>query len=82
MEFTGQIRPYNKVVRYEVDIRRFSQLKDSGSAVSIGTAKVLVDGEHIYTVKDAKVGMFLGIDYPDYPAQSQNSVGGIMDRGD
>jgi 3-hydroxyacyl-[acyl-carrier protein] dehydratase/trans-2-decenoyl-[acyl-carrier protein] isomerase len=82
VEFTGQIRPYNKVVRYEVDIRRFSQLKDSGSAVSIGTAKVLVDGEHIYTVKDAKVGMFLGIDYPDYPAQSQNSVGGIMDRGD
>ena len=82
VEFTGQIRPYNKVVRYEVDIRRFSQLKDAGSAVSIGTAKVLVDGEHIYTVKDAKVGMFLGIDYPDYPAQSQNSVGGIMDRGD
>ena len=82
VEFAGQIRPYNKVVRYEVDIRRFSQLKDSGSAVSIGTAKVLVDGEHIYTVKDAKVGMFLGIDYPDYPAQSQNSVGGIMDRGD
>lgn len=80
VEFAGQIRPYNKVVRYEVDIRRFSQLKESGSAVSIGTARVLVDGEHIYTVKDAKVGMFLGIAYPDYPARSQHSVGGIMDR--
>ena len=81
VEFAGQIRPYNKVVRYEVDIRRFSQLKESGSAVSIGTGKVFVDGEHIYTVKDAKVGMFLGIGYPDYPARSQNSLGGVMDKG-
>jgi 3-hydroxyacyl-[acyl-carrier protein] dehydratase/trans-2-decenoyl-[acyl-carrier protein] isomerase len=80
VEFAGQIRPYNKVVRYEVDIRRFSRLEASGSAVAIGTAKVLVDGEHIYTVRDAKVGTFLGIGYPDYPARSKNSVGGIMDR--
>lgn len=80
VEFAGQIRPYNQVVRYEVDIRRFSRLEASGSAVAIGSAKVLVDGELIYTVKDAKVGMFLGIAYPDYPARSQNSVGGIMDR--
>jgi len=80
VEFAGQIRPYNKVVRYEVDIRRFSRLEASGSAVAIGTAKVLVDGEHIYTVRDAKVGMFMGIGYPDYPARSKNSVGGIMDR--
>jgi 3-hydroxyacyl-[acyl-carrier protein] dehydratase/trans-2-decenoyl-[acyl-carrier protein] isomerase len=81
VEFSGQIRPYNKVVRYEVDIRRFSQLKESGSAVSIGTGKVFVDDELIYTVKDAKVGMFLGIGYPDYPERSANSVGGILDRG-
>ena len=80
VEFFGQIRPYDKVVRYEVDIRRFSQLKESGSAVAIGTARVLVDGEHIYTIKDAKVGMFLGIAYPDYPARSEKSKGGIMDR--
>ncbi len=80
VEFAGQIRPYNKLVRYEVDIRRFSLLKDSGSAVAIGNAKVLVDGELIYTVADAKVGMFQGIAYPDYPARSKNSVGGIMDR--
>ncbi len=80
VEFFGQIRPYDKVVRYEVDIRRFSQLKESGSAVAIGTARVLVDGEHIYTIKDAKVGMFLGIAYPDYPARSEKSKGGVMDR--
>jgi len=82
VEFAGQIRPYNQVVRYEVDIRRFSMLKESGASVAIGSARVYVDGEHIYTVKDAKVGTFRGIAYPDYPARSANSVGGIMDRGD
>ena len=80
VEFFGQIRPYDKVVRYEVDIRRFSQLKESGSAVAIGTARVLVDGEPIYVVKDAKVGMFLGIAYGDYPERSERSKGGVMDR--
>jgi 3-hydroxyacyl-[acyl-carrier protein] dehydratase/trans-2-decenoyl-[acyl-carrier protein] isomerase len=80
VEFAGQIRPYNRVVRYEVDIRRYSLLRESGSAVAIGSAQVLVDGELIYRVVDAKVGMFLGIRYPDYPARSANSVGGILDR--
>jgi 3-hydroxyacyl-[acyl-carrier protein] dehydratase/trans-2-decenoyl-[acyl-carrier protein] isomerase len=82
VEFAGQIRPYDEVVRYEVDIRRFSMLKESGSGVAIGTAKVFVDGELIYTIKDAKVGMFSGIAYPDYPARSANSKGGIMDRSE
>ena len=80
VEFSGQIRPHNALVRYEVEIRRFSLLKESGSAVAVGSAKVLVDGELIYTVKDAKVGMFQGIAYPDYPKRSANSRGGIMDR--
>jgi len=39
-----------------------------------------VDGEPIYVVKDAKVGMFRGIRYPDYPLPSANSVGGLMTR--
>jgi 3-hydroxyacyl-[acyl-carrier protein] dehydratase/trans-2-decenoyl-[acyl-carrier protein] isomerase len=82
VEFAGQIRPHDRVVRYEVDIRRFSRLEESGSAVAVGTAKVLVDGEHIYTIRDAKVGMFRGIAYPDYPAPSANSRGGIMDRSE
>jgi 3-hydroxyacyl-[acyl-carrier protein] dehydratase/trans-2-decenoyl-[acyl-carrier protein] isomerase len=80
VEFAGQIRPYNRVVRYEVDIRRFSKLPESGAAVAIGNARVLVDGEAIYTVRDAKVGTFGGIAYADYPARSRNSVGGIADR--
>lgn len=80
VEFSGQIRPYNRLVRYEVDIRRFSLLKESGSAVAIGNGRVVVDGELVYTIKDAKVGMFLGIGYPDYPKPSANSRGGIMDR--
>jgi 3-hydroxyacyl-[acyl-carrier protein] dehydratase / trans-2-decenoyl-[acyl-carrier protein] isomerase len=80
VEFFGQIRPHDQVVRYEVDIRRFARLEDSGSAVAIGSATVLVDGEAIYTIKDAKVGLFRGIAYPDYPARSANSKGGVMDR--
>ncbi|MBL8952088.1 MAG: bifunctional 3-hydroxydecanoyl-ACP dehydratase/trans-2-decenoyl-ACP isomerase [Myxococcaceae bacterium] len=81
VEFAGQIRPYNTVVRYEVEIRRFSLLKGSGSAVAIGDGRVLVDGEPIYTVAGAKVGLFQGIAYPDWPARSRNSRGGIMERG-
>lgn len=80
VEFSGQIRPHNKVVRYEVEIRRYAELKESGSATAIGSANVLVDDEVIYTVKDARVGLFLGIGYPDYPKRSGNSVGGITQR--
>ena len=80
VEFSGQIRPYNRVVRYEVDIRRFSVLPASGAAVAIGSARVLVDEELIYTVRDAKVGTFRGIAYTDYPARSANSVGGIAGK--
>jgi len=80
VEFAGQIRPYNQTVRYEVDVRRYSDLKESGTAVAIGTGRVIVDGEHIYTVKDAKVGLFLGIAYPDYPHRSANALGGMMKR--
>lgn len=80
VEFAGQIRPYDRVVRYEVDIRRLTRLPESGTAVAIGSARVLVDGEPIYTVRDAKVGTFRGIAYADYPARSANSVGGPADR--
>lgn len=80
VEFLGQIRPYNKIVRYEVDIRRFADLPASNSALAIGSAKVLVDGEAIYTLTDAKVGIFRNIRYPDYPYPSENSVGGVMQR--
>ncbi len=80
IEFFGQIRPRDKLVRYEVDIRRYSELPSSGVCVAIGSAVVSVDGDPIYTIKDAKVGMFAGILYPDYPWASANSKGGRLIR--
>ncbi|MEX2444218.1 MAG: bifunctional 3-hydroxydecanoyl-ACP dehydratase/trans-2-decenoyl-ACP isomerase [Alkalispirochaeta sp.] len=78
VEFQGQIRPHNTMVRYEVDIRRYADLPASGSAVALGSAQVSVDGEVIYLITDAKVGIFQGIQYPDYPNPSGNSRGGKM----
>ncbi|HKK49446.1 MAG TPA: bifunctional 3-hydroxydecanoyl-ACP dehydratase/trans-2-decenoyl-ACP isomerase [Alkalispirochaeta sp.] len=78
VEFQGQIRPHNSVVRYEVNIRRYADLPASGSAVALGSAQVSVDGEVIYLITDAKVGIFQGIQYPDYPNTSKNSRGGKM----
>ncbi len=78
VEFSGQIRPHDKVVRYEIDIVRYQDLPQSGSAVAIGDATVLVDGEAIYEIKRAKVGVFRDIDYADYPWPSQRSRGGKM----
>ena len=80
VEFVGQIRPHNKVVRYEVDIRRYTVMAEKGVAMAIGTGRVYVDGEHIYTIKDAKVGGFKDIAYKDYPLKSEKAVGGIMER--
>ncbi len=78
VEFSGQIRPHNKLVRYEVTVRRYADLKESGTSAVIGSGRVLVDGELIYTVNDAKVGLYPGIAYRDYPARSSHAVGGIM----
>jgi 3-hydroxyacyl-[acyl-carrier protein] dehydratase/trans-2-decenoyl-[acyl-carrier protein] isomerase len=78
IEFSGQIRPHNKLVRYEVNVRRYSLLAESGMAMVIGSGAVLVDGETIYTVKDAKVGIFAGIRYETYPHTAQNARGGLI----
>jgi 3-hydroxyacyl-[acyl-carrier protein] dehydratase/trans-2-decenoyl-[acyl-carrier protein] isomerase len=78
--FDGQIRPHNKLVRYEIQVRRYTVLQGGRSSLIIGHGKVLVDGELIYTITDAKVGVFTGIGYPDYPMKSKNAVGGIMKR--
>ncbi len=80
VEFVGQIRPYNKLVRYEVDIRRYTVLAEKGVALAVGTGRVYVDDQHIYTVVDAKVGGFRDIAYADYPRRSARSVGGIMEQ--
>jgi 3-hydroxyacyl-[acyl-carrier protein] dehydratase/trans-2-decenoyl-[acyl-carrier protein] isomerase len=46
----------------------------------IGDARVLVDGDEIYTVKGARVGLFRDIAYPDYPLASENARGGKLER--
>jgi 3-hydroxyacyl-[acyl-carrier protein] dehydratase/trans-2-decenoyl-[acyl-carrier protein] isomerase len=80
IEFSGQIRPHNKVVTYSIDIRRYSALPGSGAAIAIGKGMVAVDGETIYTIQDAKVGVFTGISYATYPHAGANSSGGQMAR--
>jgi 3-hydroxyacyl-[acyl-carrier protein] dehydratase/trans-2-decenoyl-[acyl-carrier protein] isomerase len=80
VEFSGQIRPRDALVRYEVDVVRFSRLAASGAAIAVADASVLVDGEPIYAVKRARSGTFLDIDYPDYPNASERSRGGRIER--
>lgn len=76
VEFAGQIRPHDSVVRYEIDVARYQELAES--AIAIGDARVLVDDSEIYTIRRAKVGVFRGIDYADYPLPSGRSRGGRM----
>ncbi len=80
VEFFGQIRPHDGVMRYEVQIKRYAELKKQGASMVIGDAQVLIDDEEIYTIKGARVGLFKGINYPDYPEKSANSRGGKMER--
>lgn len=78
VDFFGQIRPHDTMVTYDVEVRRYSSIQ--GKALVIGNGSVSVDGEQIYTLSDARVGVFPGIRYDDYPARSTNSTGGILNR--
>lgn len=79
--FDGQIRPHNKLLRYEVDIRRFTTLADSGTTAAVATARVFVDGDLVCSITNAKVGVFRDIAYRNYPALGPNARGGIV-KGD
>ncbi len=76
IEFFGQIRPHNRVVRYEIDVLRFSQ--NNNACMAIGNATVLVDDEPIYRLDKAKSGLFHAIAYTDYPLASAHARGGRM----
>jgi 3-hydroxyacyl-[acyl-carrier protein] dehydratase/trans-2-decenoyl-[acyl-carrier protein] isomerase len=78
--FQGQVRPFNRLVRYEVQVKRYALLKESGSALVVGDGAVFVDGDCIAEIKDARTGIFKGIVYSDYPKRSPKSVGGIIRR--
>jgi 3-hydroxyacyl-[acyl-carrier protein] dehydratase/trans-2-decenoyl-[acyl-carrier protein] isomerase len=80
VDFFGQIRPHDNVVRYEVDVRRYTVVEKSNASMVVGNARVLVDGEEIYRIEKARVGTFSGIHYGDYPLTSENSRGGRMER--
>jgi len=77
VEFSGQIRPHNKVARFEIDIVRFRILKEAGSGIVIADGSVFIDDELITTIKKARTGIFKGITYRDYPNHSINSLGGM-----
>ena len=55
VKFTGQVEPDIKLVRYEVEMKRMISRR---LYMGIGDARVLADGEEIYTMKDLKVGLF------------------------
>ncbi len=80
VDFFGQIRPHDSLVRYEIDVRRYTEIKKQGASMVVGDAKVIVDGQEIYTIEGARVGLFRDIEYPDYPLPSERSRGGRMER--
>src|SRR5262245_4571226 len=80
VEFFGQIRPHDRCVRYEWDVRRYAELEKAGASRVVGDATLLVDDQPIYTIKRARVGTFQGIAYPDYPNLSANAKGGRIER--
>ncbi|MDD3807714.1 MAG: bifunctional 3-hydroxydecanoyl-ACP dehydratase/trans-2-decenoyl-ACP isomerase [Candidatus Marinimicrobia bacterium] len=77
VEFNGQIRPLNRLIRYEIDIRRRSIAKETGAMIAVGNGKVYVDDEPVYTVKNAKAGVFKDIAYTNYPFRSKHAIGGL-----
>lgn len=76
--FEGQIRPRDRLVRYEINIRRFTLLAETGAGIAVGDAEVFVDDQKIYTIKKAKAGVFRDIDYVDYPLPTKRSRGGLI----
>jgi 3-hydroxyacyl-[acyl-carrier protein] dehydratase/trans-2-decenoyl-[acyl-carrier protein] isomerase len=69
VEFSGQIRPHHRRVRYEVEIVRYAALEASGSTIVVGDGRVFVDGEAIYAIKRAKVGIFQTIEPIEAPVE-------------
>ena len=80
VEFFGQVRPHDRLIRYEVDVRRYTEMPRAGACLVIGDATLLVDDDPIYTIRGARVGTFRDIRYPDYPNPSEQSRGGRMER--
>jgi 3-hydroxyacyl-[acyl-carrier protein] dehydratase / trans-2-decenoyl-[acyl-carrier protein] isomerase len=78
--FTGQIRPYHRIVRFEIDVRRFSTLTDSGASIIIGDGAISVDGKCVAEVRQARTGLFRGIVYADYPWSENDGITNIREN--
>ncbi len=55
VKFTGQVLPTNKLVRYNIQMKRVIERK---LVMGIADGTVEVDGKVIYTAKDLRVGLF------------------------
>ncbi len=78
--FDGQIRPYNKIVSFDIDVIRYSELKRNKAVLIVANGRVSIDGEPVGSVENARTGVFRGITYNDYPRRSKNSIGGVIER--
>ena len=59
VSFRGQVLPDAKLVEYEIDLKRFREGK---TVLGIADCRMLVDGKHIYTANDVRVGLFTSLD--------------------
>ncbi len=75
--FSGQILPHDRMVRYEVDIRRCSTFPDGGATLAVGDASVLVDGTPVYALKGARVGLFRNLADVDHRAAASRDNDGL-----
>lgn len=55
LNFTGQVLPENKVVRYQLDIRRVVDLR---LKMIVSDGELFVDDKLIYTAEHMRVGIF------------------------
>jgi len=67
VKFSGEVGPHVKLVRYEIDIKRVIRRKLN---MAIGDARLLADGQTIYTAADLRVGLYGG----DPPAAQQQGA--------
>jgi len=58
IQFTGQVTPDKKLIRYTVDIRR---VINRSLVMGIADARMEVDGEEIYVGKNLRVGLFTDV---------------------
>jgi 3-hydroxyacyl-[acyl-carrier protein] dehydratase/trans-2-decenoyl-[acyl-carrier protein] isomerase len=62
VEFSGQVLPDCRLLRFEVAVRRFTARPDA--ALAIGDATVLADGARVATVRAARAGTFRALAEP------------------